>query len=100
MSSSELMTHLHRHYGPSFFLGPGVFDGHKYFEPIQKECNNDEYECCFSSLKRNKHIKTRYSFVKDMLEQGGVETHYCQAVSPLPEDIISYEILTKPKLGR
>ena len=38
----------------------------------------------FSSSKRTKHIKTRYFFVKDKVDKGGVEIQYCPAVAPFP----------------
>jgi hypothetical protein len=47
-----------------------------------------------SGSKRTKHIKMRYFFIKDMIEQGEVEVQHC------PTKEMWSDILTKPKQGR
>eukprot|EP00804_Cyclotella_cryptica_P010072 CCRYP_018045-RB/>CCRYP_018045-RB protein AED:0.27 eAED:-0.33 QI:0/-1/0/1/-1/1/1/0/595 len=44
--------------------------------------------------KRTKHIKVRYFFIKDVIEQGEVEIEHC------PTKMMWSDILTKPKQGR
>ena len=50
--------------------------------------------------KRTNHIKTRYYFVKDNVDQGGVDIQYFPAVAPFPKDSMWSDILTNPKMGR
>ena len=47
----------------------------------------------FSSSKRTKHIKTRYFFIKDKIEEGKVEIRYC------PTEKMWSDVLNKPKQG-
>jgi len=47
----------------------------------------------FSSSKRTKHIKARYFFVKDKIEEGEVEIRYC------PTEKMWSDVLNKPKQG-
>jgi hypothetical protein len=47
----------------------------------------------FLSSKRTKHIKARYFFIKDKIEEGEVEIRYCQT-----EKMWS-DVLNKPKQG-
>ena len=54
----------------------------------------------FLISKRTKHIKMRYFLIKYKVYQGDIEIRYCPEVSPLHEDRICSDILTKPKLGR
>ena len=46
-----------------------------------------------SSSKRTKHIKMRYFFVKDIIEEGVVEVKYC------PTEKMWSDVLTKPLQG-
>ena len=46
-----------------------------------------------SSSKRTKHIKARYYFIKDKVEEGEVEVQYC------PTDKMWSDVLNKPKQG-
>eukprot|EP00804_Cyclotella_cryptica_P002560 CCRYP_010401-RA/>CCRYP_010401-RA protein AED:0.15 eAED:0.13 QI:0/0/0/0.5/1/1/8/0/1350 len=48
----------------------------------------------WSSSKRTKHIKSRYFFVKDRVEQGDLEVQH------MPTDKMWSDILTKPKQGK
>ena len=47
----------------------------------------------FSSSKRTKHIKARYLFIKDKIEEGEVEIRYC------PTEKMWSDVLNKPKQG-
>jgi hypothetical protein len=47
----------------------------------------------FSSSKRTKHIKARYFFIKDKIEEGEVEIRYC------PTEKMWSDVLNKPKQG-
>ena len=47
-----------------------------------------------------KHIKHRYSFVKDKVDQGNIDIVHSPADAPFPEDRIWANVLTKPKSGR
>lgn len=47
-----------------------------------------------SGSKRTKHIKVRYFFIKDMVEQGEVEIQHC------PTKEMWSDVLTKPKQGK
>jgi hypothetical protein len=47
----------------------------------------------FSSSKRTKHIKARYFFIKDKIEEGKVEIQYC------PIEKMWSDVLNKPKQG-
>ena len=47
----------------------------------------------FLSSKRTKHIKARYFFVKDKIEEGEVEIRYC------PTEKMWSNVLNKPKQG-
>eukprot|EP00804_Cyclotella_cryptica_P021176 CCRYP_001489-RA/>CCRYP_001489-RA protein AED:0.41 eAED:0.35 QI:0/-1/0/1/-1/1/1/0/615 len=48
----------------------------------------------WSSSKRTKHIKSRYFFVKDRIEQGELEVQH------MPTEKMWSDILTKPKQGK
>jgi hypothetical protein len=48
----------------------------------------------WSSSKRTKHIKSRYFFVKDRIEQGDLEIQH------MPTEKMWSDILTKPKQGK
>jgi hypothetical protein len=48
----------------------------------------------WSSSKRTKHIKSRYFFVKDKIDQGELEVQH------MPTDKMWCDMLTKPKQGR
>ena len=54
----------------------------------------------FLILKRTKHIKMRYFFVKDKVDQGDVEIQYFPELALFPVDRMWSDILTKPKSGR
>ena len=47
-----------------------------------------------STLKRTKHIKAQYFFIKDKVTSGEVEIEHC------PTDIMWADVLTKPKRGQ
>lgn len=47
-----------------------------------------------SGSKRTKHIKVRYFFIKDMIEQGEVEVQHC------PTHEMWSDVLTNPKQGK
>ena len=46
-----------------------------------------------SSSKRTKHIKARYYFIKDKVDEGEVEVQYC------PTEKMWSDVLNKPKQG-
>ena len=46
-----------------------------------------------SSSKRTKHIKIRYYFIKDKIEQGEIDPRYCST------EEMTADILNKPKNG-
>ena len=48
----------------------------------------------FSSTKRTKHIKARYFFTKDIIDEGEVEVQYC------PTEEMWADVLNKPKQGQ
>jgi hypothetical protein len=45
-------------------------------------------------LKRTKHIKIRYFFIKDCIDRGEVEVQHC------PTKEMLSDVLTKPKQGK
>ena len=51
----------------------------------------------FSSGKGMKHIKHRYFFVEDKVDQGDIEIGHSPAAAPFPADQIWADVLTKPK---
>ena len=72
--------------------------GYKIEENIVFQDNKStiilEKEGKTSSSKRTKHIKVRYFFIKDMMEQGEMEIKYC------PTEQMWSNVLTKPLQGQ
>ena len=46
-----------------------------------------------SSSKQTKHIKARYYFIKDKIDEGEVDLMYC------PTEMMTVDILSRPKCG-
>ena len=53
----------------------------------------------FSSSNKTKHIKHRYFFIKDKVDQGDIDTLHSLADAPFPEDCMWADLPTKPKSG-
>ena len=85
-----LTTILWTHY---FIEAQGYSIEHNITFEVNLSTINLAVNGTLSSSKRTKHIKARYFFIKDKIEEGEVEIRYC------PTEKMWSDVLNKPKQG-
>ena len=77
-----------------YFLGAqGYTIEHNIMHQDNQSCMIFQINGALSSSGRTKHIKARYYYITDKIEDGDIEVKYC------PTDKMRVYMLTKPKQG-